>query len=59
MDWTHTSLLHHLHLPFPFSVYFRADVHRDACVEDSRGYSVETLHGFRISSMVASRPPVS
>lgn len=23
------------------------------------GYSVETLHGFRISSMVASRPPVS
>lgn len=25
-DWTDTSLLHHLHLPFPSSVYFLPDV---------------------------------
>ena len=27
MDWTDTPLLHHLHLPFPSSVYFLPDVH--------------------------------
>lgn len=32
MGWTDASLLHHLHLPFPFSVYFLPRAYMHVCV---------------------------
>lgn len=32
MNWTDTSLLYHLHLPFPSSVYFLQDICVFVCV---------------------------